>query len=74
MFPVDPLVVFLFNPFGAATMTRVVANLERTLAEHPRPIYVIYANPLHADLFERSAAFRGIAATRAHALFESALR
>jgi len=71
VFPTDPLVVFLFNPFGAATMARVVANLERTLAEHPRPISVIYANPLHADLFESSPAFRAIAATRAHALFES---
>jgi predicted RNA methylase len=71
-FPTDPLVVFLFNPFGAATMARVVANLERTLAERPRRVFVIYANPLHADLFERSSAFRTIAATRAHALFESA--
>ena len=74
VFPADPLVVFLFNPFGAATMARVVANLERTLAEHPRPIYVIYANPLHADLFERSTAFRAIAAARGHALFESVAR
>ena len=70
-FPPDPLVVFLFNPFGAATMARVAANLERSLTEHPRRIFVIYANPLHADLFERSAAFRTVAATRAHALFES---
>jgi predicted RNA methylase len=71
-FPSDPLVVFLFNPFGAATKARVVANLERTLAEFPRRIFVIYANPLHADLFQRSAAFRTIVASRAHALFESA--
>jgi len=70
-FPADPLVIFLFNPFGAATMARVVANLERTLAEHPRQIFVIYANPLHGDLFERSAAFRVIAAARGHAVFES---
>ena len=70
VFPADPLVVFLFNPFGAATMARVVTNLERSLAEHPRRIFVVYANPLHADLFDRSAAFRAIAATPAHALFE----
>jgi SAM-dependent methyltransferase len=70
-FPADSLVVFLFNPFGAVTMARVVVNLERSLAAHPRRIFVIYANPLHADLFARSAAFRVIALTPAHALFES---
>jgi len=70
-FPADPLVVFLFNPFGAATMARVVTSLERSLTGHGRRIFVIYANPLHADLFARSAAFRVIASTPAHALFES---
>lgn len=70
-FPADPLVVFMFNPFGATTMTRVVANLERSLAEHPRQVFVIYANPLHAALFARSPAFRQITAARTHAIFES---
>jgi predicted RNA methylase len=73
-FPTEPLVVFLFNPFGAATMAHVVANLELTLAAFPRRIIVIYANPLHGDFFAQSAAFRTIAATRADALFESLAR
>jgi predicted RNA methylase len=73
-FPTEPLVVFLFNPFGAATMAHVVANLELTLAAYPRRVIVIYANPLHGDFFAQSAAFRTIAATRADALFESVAR
>lgn len=73
-FPTEPLVVFLFNPFGAAAMAHVVANLELTLAAYPRRVIVIYANPLHGDFFAQSAAFRTIAATRADALFESVAR
>lgn len=70
-FPIAPLVLFLFNPFGEATMARVVASLTRTLAAHPRAVFVIYANPLHAALFARSPAFRAVGAVRSHAFFES---
>ena len=70
-FPPAPLVVFLFNPFGQATMRSVVGNLERTLAQSPRPVFVVYANPEHAALFERSPAFHRMSGDRSHALFES---
>ena len=40
-FPDGPLVVYLFNPFGAATMRRVLDNLEASLREHPRHVVVV---------------------------------
>ena len=44
--PEDPLVIFLFNPFPESGMRQVVANLEQSLRAHPRPVYVLYHNPL----------------------------
>ncbi len=34
-FPEDPLVIYLFNPFGACILSRVVDHLERSWVETP---------------------------------------
>jgi len=44
--PSDPLVLHFHNPFGAAVMERVCSKVARSLSEHPRPVFVIYFNPL----------------------------
>ena len=45
-FPVEPLVIFLFNPLPEAVLRRVVANLNASLKAHPRAAYLLYHNPL----------------------------
>jgi len=45
-FPDDPLVIYMFNPLPESGMRRVVANLRQSLRVSPRPIYVLYHNPL----------------------------
>jgi SAM-dependent methyltransferase len=45
VFPPEPLVVYLFNPFPGAVLERVVARLEASLRERPRPCALIYVNP-----------------------------
>ena len=45
-FPPEPLVLFLFNPLPEAGLRVVMANLRASLREHPRPVYVVYHNPL----------------------------
>ena len=45
VFPGEPLVVYLFNPFPGAVLERVVASLEASLRERPRPAAVVYVNP-----------------------------
>lgn len=54
-FPPTPLVLYFFNPLPRSGLTAVIANLERSLREHPRDVYVIYHNPEHRTLLERSA-------------------
>jgi len=41
----EPLVLFLFNPFGRDTIRSILAGLEASLNATPREAYVIYANP-----------------------------
>jgi histone methylation protein DOT1 len=40
--PEDNLVIFLFNPFRPPVMEKVLANLERSVASHPRKVFVVY--------------------------------
>lgn len=53
-FPPEPTVCYLNNPFGAATMRRLLDNIEASLAEHPREFRLIYLHANHADLFGAS--------------------
>jgi tRNA G46 methylase TrmB len=46
VFPPDPLVVYLFNPFPEPILKRVLTNLQESLRHHPRRAYVIYYNPV----------------------------
>ncbi|MEU7904567.1 class I SAM-dependent methyltransferase [Actinoplanes sp. NPDC049118] len=57
-FPVEPVVVFLFNPFGEATLRAVVDRIEETLARWPRPFIVAYYNPMHSDVLDGSITLR----------------
>ncbi len=54
VFPPEPTVVFLFNPFDASIMEKVVQRLDESLERAPRPMYVVYLNALAADVLDRS--------------------
>lgn len=44
--------VFLFNPFGEATMRRTIQKIGTSLERHKRPLRLIYVNPEHETIFE----------------------
>jgi hypothetical protein len=50
-------VLYLFNPFGAETLHAVLTNLELSLLEVSRRVYVIYVKPVHKGIFEHSGIF-----------------
>ena len=62
-FPDEPLVVFLFNPFGESGMRRVIAKLELSLRGRPRAVYVLYHNPLLEYVLAESTVLRKLAGT-----------
>ena len=49
--PSNANVLFFFNPFGASVMQKVIDNLQKSVKEYPRPIYVVYVNPVYGKLF-----------------------
>ena len=49
--PTEPLVIYLYNPFNAYVMKRVVDRVRASHLAHPRPIYVIYANAFLENLW-----------------------
>jgi SAM-dependent methyltransferase len=70
-FPDEPLVIFLFNPFPESGMRRVVANLGESLLKHPRPVYVLYHNPLLEHTLTENGRLRKIAGAAQYSLFSS---
>ncbi len=71
VFPPEPTVLYLFNPLPESGLNTMLSNLERSLREHPRAIFVIYHNPLLEHVLTRSVAFKRIAGTHQYLIFAS---
>ena len=52
-----PSVLYMFNPFEHPVVEQLLGNLERSLAESPRKLFLVYQNPLHAQVFDESSTF-----------------
>ena len=52
-FPAAPLIVFLYHPFLAPVLRRVLANLERHHRTNSSPTYLLYANDTYPKVFAR---------------------
>ena len=50
--PRDPLLLYFFNPFQEAIMTKVLANVEESLRQNPRRVYLIYRTPKLSSLMD----------------------
>jgi len=50
VFPAEPCVVFLFNPLPELRFRTLLENLATSLRERPRPMYVVYANPVFEQI------------------------
>lgn len=61
--PDAPLAIFLFHPFGEATMRILAARIDEALATRPHAVTVIYYNPVFGAVFDGSPGL-----VRAHAL------
>ena len=68
-FPPEPTVLYLFNPLPESGLVRMMSNLEHSLREHPRPVFVLYHNPLMEHVLAQSTAFKKIAGTHQYSIF-----
>jgi SAM-dependent methyltransferase len=48
-------VFYLYNSFGEKTVSKLLANIERSLFQNKRRIRIIYMNPLHGNLLDSSS-------------------
>lgn len=55
VFPETPLVVYLFNPLPEAGLRQVMRNLEQSWERRPRPVWIVYHNPLMESVLMQSS-------------------
>jgi hypothetical protein len=55
--PSGPCLAFLFNPFGAPVMRRLLAAWSKAQSEEPRPLDLIYVNNEQEGEIERQKGF-----------------
>ena len=67
--PNDPCVLYLFNPFQEEVMSKVLANIQRSLRESPRDIYIVYRTPLLASLLDKANFLTKIRAEHGYAVY-----
>jgi SAM-dependent methyltransferase len=70
-FPIEPTLLFLFNPFPESGLRHVIANLEQSWLERPRTVYALYHNPLLGHVLEESAVLKKICATHQYSIYRS---
>jgi hypothetical protein len=71
-FPEGPLVIYLFNPLPEAGLRNSMANLEESLSKNPRPVYVLYHNPLLEHVLTDNARFKKIVGAHQYSIFAAA--
>jgi SAM-dependent methyltransferase len=71
-FPLEPMVLYLFNPFPESGLRRVIANLEQSMQAHPRAVCVLYHNPLLEHVVSESAGLRRLYGTHQYAVYGTA--
>jgi SAM-dependent methyltransferase len=56
--PAGNVVLFMYHPFSAELVARVVANVEAAIASEHRSIYIVYYNPVAGHCFDTSPLLR----------------
>jgi len=69
VFPETPLVLYLFNPLPKSGMRRVMARLEKSLAANPRPVWILYHNPLLEHVIGEGAGFARVGGTEQYSIY-----
>lgn len=70
-YPVEPLLLYLFNPLPEPALKTFVSNLEASWREHPRDVYVLYHNPLLEQVLRASAILKKVGETPVYSIFHA---
>jgi SAM-dependent methyltransferase len=67
--PIDPCVLYLFNPFEKEIMGKFLANIHQSLQELPRKLYIVYRTPLLASMMDSTGFLMKIRAEHGYAVY-----
>jgi SAM-dependent methyltransferase len=71
VFPKGPIVLYLFNPLPESGLIELMANLDGSLNQFPRRVYVLYHNPLLEHVLANHQAFNKIGGTHQYSIFRN---
>jgi len=70
-FPIEPVVLYLFNPLPEAGLVQVMEGLQQSLRDHPRPLFVVYHNPLLERVLANAAGLNKIGGTHQFVVYSA---
>jgi hypothetical protein len=71
VFPTEPLVIYLFNPLPEPGLMDVLANLDHSLRQFPRAVYMLYHNPVLEHALANYPAFNKIAGSHQYSIYRT---
>jgi hypothetical protein len=71
VFPPEPAVLYLFNPLPEPGLVHLISNLDHSLREHPRAVFVVYHNPVLEHVLAESKLLTKIGGTAQYSIFSS---
>ena len=71
VFPNEPIVLYLFNPFPEHILRAVLANLQTSLLTVPREVFVVYHNLVHDNVFCEQEWLSPVYRTHQFAIYKS---
>jgi len=71
VFPNTPLVLYLFNPLPEWGLDRMIRNLEQSLEQSPRPVWIVYHNPAMDSILAASRALVRSKGTGQYSVFKA---
>ena len=70
-FPAEPTVLYLFNPFPEDVLRPVLAKLHNSIADFPRPVYILYHNLVHEKIFAQQEWLQPVYRTPQYAIYRA---
>lgn len=67
--PDGPAVLYFFNPFQEQIMVKVLSNIEESLRERPREIYIVYRTPLLGALMDQASFLKKVSTEHGYAVY-----
>lgn len=73
-FPVEPTLLYLFNPFFEPVLQAVLNNIEISLRANPREFVLLYVNPISEHLVQKTSFLHKVDGTHQYAVYGADLQ